>query len=91
MSYQFHVAHNFPSFDLALTWLQLRRLGTAQLHAAQEHLPHGGGADTLGLERASGWENPRKTHRKTIGKWWFHGILWEIPLEIQQFATENDH
>ena len=20
------------------------------------------------------WENHRKTHRKTMGKWWFHGI-----------------
>ena len=76
MSYQFHVSHNFPSFDLALTWLQLRQLqGTAQLHAAQEHLPHGGGADPLGAGNVlQGGKTHRKTHRKTIGKWWFHGI-----------------
>ena len=22
---------------------------------------------------------PLVNHRKTIGKWWFDGILWEIP------------
>ena len=33
------------------------------------------------------WEN----HRKTIGKWWFNEILWDIPLVMTNIAIEHDH
>ena len=36
----------------------------------------------------------RKTmgnHRKTIGKWWFYGILWDLPSGYVKIAVENHH
>ena len=33
------------------------------------------------------WEN----HRKTIGKWWFHGILWGLPCGYVKIAIETDN
>ena len=37
---------------------------------------------------------PRKTignHRKTMGKWWFSGILWDLPSGYVKITMENHH
>ena len=34
---------------------------------------------------------PRKTPRKTMGKWWFHGILWEIPSGLMSTVCELEN
>ena len=33
------------------------------------------------------WEN----HGKTMGKWWFSGILWDLPPGDLNIAMENHH
>ena len=37
--------------------------------------------------RGKPWEN----HRKTIGKWWFHVILWDLPSGYVKISIENGH
>ena len=39
----------------------------------------------LGFTGAGGETNVvtiGKNHRKTIGKWWFYGILWDLPSGV---------
>ena len=30
-------------------------------------------------------------HGKTLGKWWFNGILWDLPSGYVKIAIENGH
>ena len=34
---------------------------------------------------------PLVNHRKTIGKWWFNGILMDLPAGYVKIAMENHH
>ena len=38
----------------------------------------------INIQEAKPWEN----HRKTIGKSWFSGILWDIPSDNQTWQLE---
>ena len=49
------------------------------------------GANVLNL---FGWKESRfvrpwENHRKTVWKWWFHGILWDYPLVMTNIAEDG--